>query len=100
MTIQKTEEKRGRGKPRGTRSYPELYGECLAALERNKAAGGKGMSANAVALELDRDIMTVRNYLEDMAAEKPPRVKAEKLHINLILYKLPRASKPSSEKSQ
>ena len=79
------EKTRMRGKPKGTRSQPDLYGKILEELTKDKADGGDGMTAYAISKQLAVPDPTIRMYAEDLVKEKKLTAKIIR---NMTVYRL------------
>lgn len=85
MTVKKIGSDRGRGKPLGTRTMPQLYEQILGVLKQDKQDCGDGMTAFALSKQIGVSDPTIRLYLEDLVEQK--RVSALKIH-QMTLYRI------------
>lgn len=85
MTRKKPEEKRARGKPRGTRQKDGLYTEILKKLQEDKDQKGGGYTAFALSQYLAEPYPTVQQYLADLVAQK--KVKSRKV-VTMTLFSI------------
>jgi response regulator of citrate/malate metabolism len=85
MTVKKKGSERGRGKPLGTRSMPELYPKILTVLQQDKDDRGDGMTAFAISKQIGVSDPTVRLYLDDLVDQK--KISSKKI-LQMTLYRI------------
>ena len=88
MTARKEVPTRGRGRPIGTRSKPDLYKNIMSLLERPPADKKDGITAFDISKALEIPFPTIRQYLEDLVASK--NVSSKKVYrMTLYRFKTP-----------
>lgn len=89
-----TEQKRGRGKPAGTRQHKELYQEIKNKLWDDYRSKGSGMTAFAISQAVGYPYPTVQQYLDDLVKEK--EVKSQRV-ANMTIFTIKIPSKKSKQ---
>jgi lipoate synthase len=85
MTAKKSEIKKPRGKPLGTRQKEGLYTDILDILQKDKDQRGDGYTAFAISSYLGETHQTVQQYLADLVDQK--KVRSRKIS-SLILFSI------------
>ena len=88
------EQKRGRGKPSGTRQHPELYQEIRNKLWDDRRSKGTGMTAFAISKAIAYPYPTVQQYLDDML--KDGEVKIQRV-ASMTLFSIKVSAKTTKQ---